>query len=150
MKIDFQGVTAPVPDGWINCSTLVFAMPADDQLRSPLALQKQVAGSAANLVLTWDERTADPRALLDQKVAELTRQIPGIDVLSTGEVAGTDASIPFAELAVPGKVAVRQIVFVRRIGGQTVTITGTAVATLFDKLRASFVASATGLAVGTR
>jgi hypothetical protein len=147
MKISFAGMKTQVPDGWQDESTITFSMPAQPGIDVPLALNPRVPDSAANLVITWEHAgELGAQEYLDQRLAQLSEQLPGFTVAERGDAGDAQEPIPWAEFSLVAKVAVTQLLLVKRAGDRVFVITGTSLTPSFAAAKDQFLSAARQLA----
>jgi hypothetical protein len=136
MRAVFMGLATELPDDWNDESTMTFTIP-------PVDTGQGHALSPGNVVINWvDASGADASAYL----VDLHRQLEGafddFEVLESGELG---PGLPFLRFKFEAGRNLQQMLAVRRVGSRIVIVTGTAVATLFDRYRDQFANIAKGL-----
>lgn len=136
MKIEFAGMSAEVPDGWTDESTITFAMPPHDSLSTPMSLNKQSSTPQGNVTISWEAapKDEDAEAYLKGRLELLSRAMPGFEQRGQGDVDG----LPYVEYAMNASMALLQIMFAKKVGDRMVCVTGTALEGAYAKARDHF------------
>ena len=148
MKIEIGGMTADLPDGWQDRSSIIFEMPDDEELRDPRALQKQTGHTAANISLNWDDASDEisPDKVLRAQLEQLPASLPGFSIVEQGR---TEEGWPFAETRFDLGMIVRQLLCVRPVGDKVVVLTAAASEPLYAGVKTKAESTLRSLAVKT-
>ena len=140
MKITFASMNADLPDGWMDESTISYSKPPDASLAPRMSLNPQSQRPTANVTISWETAPKDlgPATYLAHRIEQLSKALPGFEHLGQGEKSG----VPFVEYAFAGAMQLRQIIFAKVVGSRVVCVTGTALPSVYDGVKAQFAATA--------
>ena len=138
--ITFAGLSLPIPTGFVDRSTVVFALLPEESADPRV---KAVNTPPVNIVVAKEaaaKRTLT--ALIDEKLADLGKALPGFKILRRGQEDRADAAaeIAFCEYSAQIGPALVQLLAARAVGDDIIVLTGTAQAASFAKHRDAMLA----------
>jgi hypothetical protein len=146
MKVPFVGLSANIPDGWADESTLVFTMPADSSLAPSLVGKRNKPRSSANVTLAWEEIGAMGAAeYLRGRLETLRQALKHFKLEEEGALEGRNDA-PFAVYRFEAKEPMMQLLCCQKVGTQVVCTTGTALTEAFLRVRENFLHVASSIA----
>jgi hypothetical protein len=154
MKVEFAGLKTLVPDGWVDESTLLFQSQNED-LQPDAEKASGPSKKGARLAIRWvpddapqggQERATTLAALLQERLSHLPRLIPDFALQEEGgweEGADDEVAFGIYELEMPRRLTHQ--IFVRRVQGHLVTLSGASTPEEFEQHRPIFEAAAKSL-----
>ena len=130
MLTSFGALSAEIPDGWTDDSTMVFSLPE----------RSKDGHGKANITLTWEKASVtDPGEYLTARLRRLPKVLDRYKATSRGDHGSGAQSIPYVEHTFGKEVPMTQMVMAKLVGEQMVCITGTALTGAYGEVRERFI-----------